>query len=199
MSPESPKTKVDIFSWIRTGELAGVSPGNTKEQVSKIFGIPLGWVHSEQWDEIPNCMNADMWGYGIWTLYFDDNVLDAVTCSVSPGGIQENGWYFDMKAIDESFFKSIRDAERVLSENGISCAELKGGRHKIMDVASGEILETRRRLWLPTLLAGKECQTRITFNNEDGEMAGIANPFSLKRQVVSKRRIEPTTKYVLAY
>ncbi|MFZ6778781.1 hypothetical protein ACO0LD_18310 [Undibacterium sp. Ji83W] len=140
-----------------------------------------------------------MWGYGTWTLYFDGNVLDAITCSVSPDGIQEDGWYFDMTTFDESFFKSIRDAERVLSENGISCAELKGGRHKIMDVASGEILETRRRLSLPTLLAGSECQTRILFNMEDGTMQGIANPFSLKRQVVSKRRIDPSSKYVLTY
>lgn len=199
MNPETTKPEVDIFSWINTGEIAGVSPGNTKEQVSAVFGIPLGWLHSEKWDEIPNYLDADMWGYGIWTLYFDGNLLDAITCAASVEDIQEHGWYFNMAAFDNSFFKSIQAAERMLSEHGVSSVKLKGGRHKVMDVLSGEIFETRRRLALPTVLAGKEFQTRILFNSEDGKMKVLANPFNLKRQVVSKRRIDPNAKYVLAY
>ncbi|BBB68361.1 hypothetical protein UNDYM_4108 [Undibacterium sp. YM2] len=199
MNPEISKPEADIFSWIATGELAGVSPGDTKERVVALFGIPPGWVHSEQWDEIPEYMNADMWGYGIWTLYFEGNVLDAITCSVSHDDGQAHGWYFDMAAFDNSFFKSIWDAERMLAERGIPYVELQGERHKIMDVTSGETHETRRRLPLPTILAGSECQTRLLFDTENGELRVIANPYSLKRQVVSKRRIDTNIKYVLVY
>ena len=189
--------KVNLISWISTGELAGILPGDPKERVRDFFGVPPGWAHSETLDETADFMNADMWGYGAWTLYFEGACLDAITCPVP--NVEEHGWFFDIDALDKSFFNDVQGAEKILLENGIPCVQLKGALYKIKDVATGETLESRRRLIQPTLLAGSEFQTRITFDAENEKMHVIANPFSLKRQVVSKRRLDPQKKYTLVF
>ncbi|HEY0585351.1 MAG TPA: hypothetical protein VGD52_04400 [Pseudoduganella sp.] len=96
------KIKVDIISWIKNGLIGPVAVGQDKETVSRLLSSPLGWATSETMDEIDDFMHADIWGYGIWTLYFEGNTLDAVTCSIAQ--LNECGWHFDIGEADSDLF-----------------------------------------------------------------------------------------------
>lgn len=185
------KPIMDLLHWISTGNLAGVFPGVEKNYVVNTIGKPSGWGSSSFSGDVEDFFDVDMWGYGLWTLYFNDTTLDAITFVPD----EQNKLRRNLCNIEDSFFNSMDDAEKILNENGISTLRLAKN-YKLRNNDTGEILERRRRLVFPALLAGNNLQTRILFN-EDGGMKVIANPFSVRRQGISYERLDPPNSYTI--
>ena len=183
--------KVDLMAWISAGKIAGIAPGDHKRQVVEAFGVPLGWASTEDPGEIANFMHADIWGHGAWTTYYEGDSLDAISCVVF--GLQEAGWHFDMEEIPTSFFNSIEDVESVLTALGIPCLRIPKI-YYVRDVEAGTILRCRRRLGIPTILAGDGLRTRILFDS-DGKVKIIGNPVGLRRQRVGYAALDVDRTY----
>jgi hypothetical protein len=173
--------KADLLSWIATGILAGAVPGMSKSEVRDLWGPPAGWASTVDYGDIEDFMDADWWGHGVWSSYFEDHVFDSTTCCISE--LVQAEWYFEMAPIDAAFFNDIDVAEKMLIDAGIPCFR-PPKIIRLKNMETGEVSEHRRRLALPTLLAGKNFQSRIIFDF-DGPMRSISNPVSIRRQVVS--------------
>lgn len=192
----SEKVKVDIISWIKNGLIGPVAVGQDKETVSQLLSPPLGWANSETMDEIDDFMRADIWGYGIWTFYFEGNALDAVTCSVAQLG--EHGWHF---AIDKADSDLLGDSARVkafLDRSEIPYRHIDEGFYKLVNPETGENITRRKRLGVKTILAGTDFKTRILFDAEDDRIRVIAYPFNVEGQVISNKRFRVGKGYILA-
>ncbi len=185
----------DLLSWIATGTLAGVAPGDSKAKVRDLWGPPLGWASTSDHGEIADFMDANWWGHGVWSTEFEGDVLDCVICCLSE--VAQAGWYFQMAPLDESFHSGIDEAERILASAGIPCIR-PPMRRRLRNLVTGDVTEQRRRLALPTLLAGRGFQTRILYE-EDGRLRNISHPVSIRRQVVGYGRALGDTDYVLEF
>ena len=58
-------------------------------------------------------------------------------------------------------------------------------------------LERRRRTSSSTILAGDEFCTRIIFDDKNGRVDVIGNPFNLRRQVLGFESLDPKNSYIL--
>ena len=187
------KPLVNFMSWILTGSLAGVLPGRSREDVIEMLGTPGGWGLGDGNGDV-SLMDAYVWGYGIWTLYFENDILDTVTCAIR--ALDEAGWYFDVVENDQPFFNDIDGAESILKKHGIPYVRL-GDYFKVKTLKTGELLERRRRLSSSTILAGDEFCTRIIFDDKNGRVDVIGNPFNLRRQVLGFESLDPKNSYIL--
>ncbi|NHZ96081.1 hypothetical protein [Massilia sp. CCM 8734] len=178
---------IDLLTWIVTGELAGIVPGDHKDLVRRAWGDPAGWGSSADFAlKVDDCMNADVWGHGLWTSYYEGASLDGVSCCVSARA--DLGWHFDMGAIDPLFFDSTDKVERILTRHAIDYFRLPKIFH-VQNVKTGEVLERKRRLAAPVIIAGNAFATRITFD-ADGRTELISNPVSLRRQTLAFSRLD---------
>lgn len=188
--------KVDIVSWIKNGLVGSVAVGQDKEAVSRLLSPPLGWASSETMDEIDDFMHADIWGYGIWTFYFDGNVLDAVTCSVDQ--LDKHGWHFDIDKAASDLFGDGEHVTAFLDRSEIPYRRIDEGFYRLINPETGESTTRRRRLGVKTILAGSKLKTRILFDTEDDRIRVIAYPFNVEGQVISNKRFHVGTGYILA-
>lgn len=192
----SEKLNISLVSWIKEGLLGRVSVGCEKALVSQLLSPPRGWASTETPDEIDDFMDADIWGYGIWTLYFDGNVLDAVTCSVEQ--VSEHGWFFNIDDVDQDLFGDVLKVVEFLKRIDVPYKYIDGGVYILNNVETGELITRRKRLAAKTILAGVDLKTRILFDMESEHVKVMAYPFSAEGQVISHRRCLLSKGYVLA-
>ena len=189
------KIEVDLVSWIRDGLLGPVAVGQNKDKVRKLLSPPLGWASTETMDEIDDYMIADIWGYGVWTLYFEGDILDAVTCSIEQ--LDEHGWYFEVGGAELSFLCNKSSVKGFLERYGIPFKQIDEPFYTLKNPVTGETTTHRRRLSVKTVLAGTDFKTRILFDKEDEHIKVMAYPFSAEGQVVSNKRCLAGKGYIL--
>lgn len=178
--------KIDLFGWISTGELAGVVPGDQKESIRKKWGDPMGWASTSDPAEIQDCMNADIWSHGVWTTFYEGNILDGISCCFE--NLDQVGWHFDLSDIDPLFFKNVDETEKILTQQNIQYIIVPKIFH-LQNSNTAEVVRRKRRLAAPVIMAGKTLMTRILFAPEGG-VSLITNPVGLRRQVVGFSRLD---------
>ncbi len=191
------KPKIDLLNWVLSGNLAGVFVGDTKERVYEQLGPPRGCAGCRDMGEIPNWQSpeANVWGYGIWTLEFIGDILDYMGCDVTMR--EEYGWGFDLELGSQSFFNSVDEAQEVLERSRIPFRCINEAHYRMRDLDSGALIERRRRFCVPTILAGEGLRTRIVFNQDGGQMWILAQPFQVEFQTFGLHRISTGRRLVL--
>ncbi|UOD29377.1 hypothetical protein INH39_28885 [Massilia violaceinigra] len=178
--------KIDIFEWIDTGELAGIIPGDQKQHIRKKWGDPMGWASTSDSAEIQDCMNADIWSHGVWTTFYEGDILDGISCCFE--SLDQVGWHFDLSEIDPLFFQNVGETEKILTRQNIQYIIVPKIFH-LQNSNTGEVVERKRRLAAPVIMAGKKLATRIIFTSQGG-VGLISNPVGLRRQVVGFSRLD---------
>jgi hypothetical protein len=178
------KNRVNIISWVKSGVLANVRPGQSKSAVMQALGTPFGWLSTASEEPVEDYQAANVWGYGVWSLYFDGEMLDAVTCIAKE--VDERGWYFDVEKEGGKFhLRSIDEVESLLISNGMPVKRIDDGFLSLKNNETGEIVRRTARCAESIILTGDELQTRILFEKTSGRMTLIANPFCVRVQAIS--------------
>lgn len=178
---------LNVLNWVSAGDFAGVYIGSTKEHVVNVLGVPEGWAISNSADEVNDFLDADMWGYGVWVLYFNEDRLDAITGAIS--NIGEAGLYFDIAGYRPSAIDDAQKLMSVLENAGVKYYEL-AGRFRLRDGDTGEVFEKRRRISNRTFLVGEDLLGRITFDPESGQIEQMAFPYSIVAQTVGAHALK---------
>ncbi|WP_426163184.1 hypothetical protein ACN9MY_23385 [Pseudoduganella sp. R-31] len=174
---------MDVASWIKTGKLGLASLGSNKVTILRALAEPAGWASTATPDEVQNYMDADLWGYGIWTLWFVGGALDAVTCAVSE--LEEHGWWFDVGDLDTSVFDDVNMFKTFLSSSEIPYRPLDGSTLTLRHAVTGTMKTKRRRLRAKTILAGLDLQTRILLDEQGKALRVMGSPYCAERQILS--------------
>lgn len=174
-------TSVDLIEWISTGRMAGVVVGMAKAQVQGILGNPFGWVDSTKDRTSPDFIKADIWGYGRWSLYFNEDALDAVTFGFEkidepdhPACIEGRGFN------GEEYFDQVVSR---LTSSGVEFFDLPKEYFVEIPLHSEPIRKIRSRA-NRTLLVGDRLLGRMLFDREDDRLIYMCYPFSPVFQAV---------------
>ncbi|MFZ5875156.1 MAG: hypothetical protein ACOYXU_01990 [Nitrospirota bacterium] len=185
---------VDVAEWISTGSFSGVVVGMNKGQVHSIVGDPLGWADSSKVDEVGDFLDANIWGYGIWTFFFDDGVLDAVTANFAM--LEEVGFYFGVSGVEFSANDEVDDILGKLAVRGIKVFELPR-EYWVREPSRVEISRKKRVRAERTFLVGSELLGRIMFERESEKLSQMAYPFSPVFQAIGRSAMQRRPGYVV--
>ena len=106
-TPEKKDIVVDMLSWIVKGDFAGIVLNDPKSKVLEKLGPPLGWGDNSDWyKKVPNYLDADVWGYGVWGIFFNNDKLSLISCVARD--LEECGWCFNVINGD-IFFKKTKE------------------------------------------------------------------------------------------
>lgn len=173
---------LDIIRWLATGDFLGVKIGMSNSEVVSLLGEPEGWADSKATNKVDSFRDSDMWGYGIWVLYFTEGKLDAITGLIE--GLTQESYYFDIVGFAPCVTTLYRDVVANLIAEKLKYYELLK-KFKLKNVSTGEVVEKRRRLGDRTLLIGDNLLGRITFDRVSNQILQVAYPYSVTAQVVS--------------
>lgn len=196
---------IDFIEWLQFGNLGGIMPSASKAEVVSALGPPHGWASHAFPDHCEDYLDADLWGYGLWTLWFEpasathqqdhrNGFVDAMTCTIEK--LAEYGWGLDVTNAAPELLENKASAERFLTEQGLPCRNLNRT-YQLQDLDSGEVIDRKRRLAAPALLTGHELRTRLVFGEDGGRLEVVGHPFSLRRQGLAYCRLDPDGRYRL--
>lgn len=170
-----------LLEFMMTGCFAGIEPGMSKQKIIEIIGKPLGWAKGDSDIDEPDFHQANMWGYGNWVLFFEGDILNAITGS-------------DLNNKEREFAefenRSNLKFERMTLEEVIEFFESKDINYyrapkkiKYINKSNMSISTKRRRLSCETVYVGDNLMARITFTDEL-KISQIAYPCSVISQVI---------------
>jgi hypothetical protein len=189
------RAKVDLLSWINKEVFAGVALGDSKQQVVGQLGVPPSWGGGDK-----DFIAANVWSYGIWTLFFEDGALDVINCAIF--GLHSHEWYFEVELHEPFLSGNIDEMEKTFAHYNIPCIRFPGLRHNdnfafaVRDVATGEIIECKRGPKVPMLVAGEKLRTSIIFNKGGDKARSIGSPFCLRTQELGYKKLDQKGSYV---
>ena len=190
------KAKIDLLSWINNEIFDGVALGDSKQRVAEQLGVPPSWGGGDI-----DFNAANVWSYGIWTLFFEAGTLDAINCAIF--GLHSHEWHFEVELHEPFLSGNIDEMEKTLARYNIPCMRFPGIRYKddisfaVRDVATGEIIECKRGPKVPMLVAGEALRTSILFNKRGDKARSIGNPFCLRTQELGYKKIDTKGRYTL--
>lgn len=168
----------NLIDFLSHGDLCGVHVGDSKSKVIDVIGKPSGWCKSNSTVFVDDCREADLWGYGAWTLYFIGDNLDAVTFLFNIPG--EDGFFFEINGISFNGNEKIDGVREIINSTGLPCFDLPRKYFLHDELKGGEIA----RVWRGgrVLLVGDSRLGRVTFDKESGIIEQISFPFSVAFQ-----------------
>jgi hypothetical protein len=169
---------MNMIDLLENGMFCGIRVGAKKSEIIDAIGEPPGWRKSDSPVEVDDYFMADMWGYGAWTLYFEDDVLDAITYIFGSGVDSE--LFFQVDGLSFLGDEHIDSVANLLSSMGVSWYELPKN-YSLYDSESGiEIKKIRRGRSM--LLIGDSKLGRISFDQDSGAIKQLSFPFCAMNQ-----------------
>ncbi|WP_445365664.1 hypothetical protein ACJJJB_02430 [Microbulbifer sp. ANSA001] len=180
--------KLQILKFLNDGDFMGIHPGATKAEVIRQIGEPKGWASSSTSEEIDEFMEANIWGYGGWVIWFDNDLVDAITGSLSG----EEFEYSDFGEEEEVKFQEINIDQFVdaLEESSIDYYRAP----KVLEFIDkdGNRIQRRKRLAFESIYMGTRLESRVTIEN--GKIFQLAHPCSIISQAIGMSCTESARK-----